>query len=383
MAGRVAELEAFGMLRARVAHGRGDRGIVLTGLRGVGKTVLLNEMHRLAKTFDWITVRLEARRDSGGSRAVRRILARELVVAARRFSSRSMTGRMRRAIGTISSFNAKVGATGIELGVALSDGRADSGDVEVDFVELVEDVAAAFAEQGRGFGLFIDEMQDLDEETLGSLIAAQHAANQQDWPFYIVGAGLPNLPRVLTDARSYAERLFNYRPIGRLSRDDSARALREPAERLGARYTDAALGILLEAADGYPYFIQEFGQAAWDLASPKTINRSDAEAAVQYGTEQLDAGFFRSRWDRATPAERRMLFAMAQDGDEPTLTSVVARRMGLRLSSLSPYRANLMSKGLVYAPEHGQVAFTVPGMSSYVERHHGDIDENARHEDDR
>jgi type II secretory pathway predicted ATPase ExeA len=371
----MAELEAFDLLRARVSNGRGDRGIVLTGLRGVGKTVLLNEMLRLAQTFEWITVRLEARRDPAGVKAVRRALARELVVAARKFSSRSMTEQMKRALGTISSFNAKVGATGIELGVGLSHGRADSGDIEVDFVELVEDVATAFAERHRGFGIFIDEMQDLDEETLGSLIAAQHAANQQDWPFYIIAAGLPNLPRVLTDARSYAERLFNYRPIGRLSRDDAAKALTEPAERLGARYTNSALDVLLEAADGYPYFIQEFGQAAWNLAAPKTIDQSDAEAAVQYGTEQLDAGFFRSRWDRATPAERRMLYAMAQDGDVPASTSTVAQRMGLRLSSLGPYRANLMAKGLIYAPEHGQVAFTVPGMSSYVERHHGEEDE--------
>lgn len=370
LVGRAAELEAFDILRARVRNGLTDRGIVLTGLRGVGKTVLLNEMHRLADSFDWLTVRIEARRDEAGAQAVRRVLARELVVSARKRTRTRLTGAMRDALATISSFNAKVGATGIELGVTRNIGRGDSGDTEVDLLELVEDVAHALGEQRRAFGIFVDEMQDLDAETLGALIAAQHLANQRDWPFYVIGAGLPNLPRVLTDARSYAERLFNYRPIGKFDRNDAAHALREPAERLGAEFEPSALEILLDATGGYPYFIQEFGQAAWNLAPDRKITTADATAAVQFGTEQLDAGFFRSRWERATPSERRMLHAMAADGEGPSLTAVVAQRMGLQPSSIGPYRAALINKGLVYAPEHGQIAYTVPGMAGYVDRHH-------------
>jgi len=355
----------------------GDRGIVLTGLRGVGKTVLLNEMHRRADAADWLTVRLEARRDEQGAKTVRRALAREVVVAARKLTRTTLTGRMRDALGTISSFNAKIGATSIELGVDISKGRADSGDVEVDLLELVEDVAGALGEKRRGFAVFVDEMQDLDAETMGALIAAQHAANQRDWPFYIVAAGLPNLPRVLTETRSYAERLFNYRPIGKLSRDDAAYALREPAERLGAEYEPASLDKLLDATDGYPYFIQEFGQTAWNLAPDRKITVADAAAAVSYGTEQLDAGFFKSRWERATRSERRMLYAMAADGEGPSPTAAVAQRMSLQPSSLGPYRAALISKGLVYAPEHGQLAYTVPGMAAYIDRHHDDLDVNG------
>jgi hypothetical protein len=377
LVGRQKELEAFDTLTARVGYGMGDRGIVLTGLRGVGKTVLLNEMHRRADAADWLTVRLEARRDEQGAKTVRRALAREVVVAARKLTRTTLTGRMKDALGTISSFNAKIGATSIELGVDISKGRADSGDVEVDLLELVEDVAGALSEKRRGFAVFVDEMQDLDAETMGALIAAQHAANQRDWPFYIVAAGLPNLPRVLTETRSYAERLFNYRPIGKLGRDDAAYALREPAERLGAEYEAESLEKLLDATDGYPYFIQEFGQTAWNLAQDRTITVADAAAAVSYGTEQLDAGFFKSRWERATRSERRMLYAMAADGEGPSPTAAVAHRMSLQPSSLGPYRAALISKGLVYAPEHGQLAYTVPGMAAYIDRHHDDLDVNG------
>ncbi|NQX15674.1 ATP-binding protein [Rathayibacter sp. VKM Ac-2857] len=375
LVGRGGELEAFETLRARVGHGLGDRGIVLTGLRGVGKTVLLNEMHRLAEQSEWLTVRIEARRDEAGVHAVRRALARGLVMSARKLSRTKLSSLMREALGTISSFNAKVGATGIELGVSLSQGRADSGDAEVDLLELVEDVSTALGEQRRAFAVFIDEMQDLDPETMGALLAAQHAANQREWPFYVIAAGLPDLPRVLTETRSYAERLFNYRRIGTLAPIDAAHALREPAERLGAEYAADALATLLEAAGGYPYFLQEYGQAAWNLASDRLIDRSDAIAAVQYGTEQLDAGFFRSRWQRATRSERRMLLAMAVDGEGPCSTALVAQRMGVQTSSVGPYRAALISKGLIYSPEHGQIAFTVPGMAGYVERHREELDD--------
>lgn len=375
LVGRVGELEAFDTLRARVMNGLSDRGVVLTGLRGVGKTVLLNEMHRMADSSGWLTVRIEARRDEAGVRAVRKVLARELVVAARKLTRTTLSARMREALGTISSFNAKVGATGIELGVDLNKGRADSGDAEVDLLELVEDVSDALGERRRAFGLFVDEMQDLDAETMGALIAAQHAANQRDWPFYIIGAGLPNLPRVLTETRSYAERLFNYRQIGKFNHDDAAQALREPAERLGAQFAPSTLETLLDAAGGYPYFIQEYGQAVWNISPERLITPSDATAAVQYGTEQLDAGFFQSRWQRATRSERRMLHAMALDGEGPSTTALVAQRMGLQPSSLGPYRAALISKGLIYAPEHGQIAYTVPGMSGYVERHHDEVDD--------
>jgi hypothetical protein len=370
--GRTDELVAFDTLRARTANHRGDRGIVLTGLRGVGKTVLLNEMHQMAVQFEWLTVRFEAHRDDDGAFTVRHVLARELVAAARRLSRVKRTQLMKNALSTIASYNAHVGATNVQLGVPLND-RADTGDLEFDLLELVEDISAAMAEHGRAFAIFIDEMQDLDAATMGALLAAQHAANQRDLPFYVIGAGLPNLPRVLTDARSYAERLFNYRAIDKLSATASEEAMAEPARRLGAEFSPDAIEVLLAAADGYPYFIQEYGQAVWNV-SEKQIRREDALAAVQFGTEQLDAGFFRSRWDRASRSERRMLRAMAEDGAGPCSTSTVATRMGIKASSIGPNRAALIAKGLVFSPEHGQIAFTVPGMAGYIRRNHPDVD---------
>jgi hypothetical protein len=347
--------------------------MVLTGLRGVGKTVLLNEMARAAARAAWLTVQVEARRESAGTVALRRTLARELVSAARALRPPTLSTRMRTAFSTISAFNASVGATGVSLGVEVQPGRADSGDAEIDLIELVEDVASALAEEGRGFGLFIDELQDLDEDTMAALLAAQHWAGQRELPFYLIGAGLPNLPRVLTNARSYAERLFDYRSIGRLSRTDAGHALVEPAERYGAGFGEDALRIVLDAADGYPYFLQEYGQAIWNLSPTNTFTADDAHAAVRFGLEHLDGGFFRARWERATPAERRFLRAMADDADTPSQTAEVARRLGLKITSIGPSRANLMAKGLVYAPEHGLVAYTVPGMANFVSRQPNDV----------
>jgi hypothetical protein len=179
---------------------------------------------------------------------------------------------------------------------------------------------------------------------------------------------------VLSDARSYAERLFDYRTIGRLQPHDAELALVEPATRYGARFEPEALSILVKHADGYPYFIQEYGQAIWNLSPLPTFNTADANAAVTFGLEHLDQGFFHARWERATPAERRFLHAMSADHDMPSQTSDVAERMGLKITSLGPYRANLIAKGLVYSPEHGVIAYTVPGMAAYVHRHRDDVE---------
>jgi hypothetical protein len=241
----------------------------------------------------------------------------------------------------------------------------------------VEDVSTALGERRRAFGVFVDEMQDLDAETMGALIAAQHAANQRDWPFYIM-AGLPNLPQVLTETRFYAERLFNYCQIGKISREDAEQALREPAERLGAEYAPNALEILLDAAGGYPYFIQEYGQAAWNLATDRLVTDADATAAVQYGTEQLDAGFFRSRWQRATRSERRMLHAMAADGEGPSPhiprrpahgnPAQQPRPLPSRTHHQGPGARNRARTGRVHRPRHGRLRRPTPRRTRHQPR---------------
>lgn len=374
LVGREAELDALDVVITRTARGLSSRGIVLSGLRGVGKTVLLNEMRGRAETAGWFVTGLEARGDAAGATSVRRVLARDISAAARGLSRRrAITDRMRQALESITAFNLKVGTGGIDLGVEVRSGRADSGDIEVDLTELVHDLSLALQEESSAFGIFIDEMQDLDRELLRALLVTQHQAGQRGWPFFIIGAGLPHLPGVLAETRSYAERLFDYRTISRLPDSDAAKALVEPVRNHDADLDNDALTILLRASGGYPYFLQEYGRAAWEVAPGPIITSADAGASIVVGLERLDAGFFHSRWNRATPSERRMLAAMAADGEGPSASSDVARRMGIKPTSLGPYRASLISKGLVYAPEHGQVAYTVPNMAAYVQRHREDL----------
>ncbi len=370
LVGRDEQLGAMDVTIRRSHAGMPCRGIVLTGLRGVGKTVLLNEMHDRAEDAGWFVVSLEARVDPPGSSSVRRALARDIAVAARRLRHQhGLTDRIRRALEAVASFNLKFGVSGIDLGVQAAPGRADSGDLEVDLPELIADLAIALAEHRSSFGLFIDEMQDLDSDLIRALLVAQHRCGQRGWPFYLMGAGLPNLPTVLASARSYAERLFDYRTIGTLTPAQAALALTQPAAHHDVTFDPAALHTLFAASGGYPYFLQEYGWAAWESAAGPQITQSDAATAVTLGRQRLDSGFFLSRWNRATPAERRALVAMAEDGDRPSESGEVARRMGIRPSSLGPYRARLIAKGLVYAPDHGLLAYTVPGMAGFVHRH--------------
>ena len=369
--GRGAEIDAFDLLVARSHAGAPGRGIVLHGLRGVGKTVLLNDFARHAAAHGWFTVPVEGRTTRSGHAAARQKLVRSLGVAARSFAGSAPRSRsIIDALRSVTSFSLSVAGTGVALVVDPAPGRADSGQVDVDLEELVEDLAPALAEHGGVFGVFIDEMQDLDPELLSVLLAVQHKAGQESWPFYVIGAGLPSLPSALSEARSYAERLFDYRHIGALPSGAARAALELPATRLGARFADGAAERLLEASGGYPYFIQTFGKAAWDAASGKSIDLEAATAAIQEGTASLDVGFFPARWDRATPAERTYLRGMAEDRDDGSSTATIAERLGLKPSSLTPARGKLIEKGIIYAPERGRVAFTVPGMAGYIHRQH-------------
>jgi len=373
LVGRDSEMQALRDLVERNQHGLLGRGMILSGLRGVGKTVLLNEMRETAEQSGWFVVSLEARPDAAGSKSVRQTLGREFATQGRQLLSRSaISKKAKHALGSISSFNLKLGATGIDLGVGLNQGRADSGTLEVDLPELVADISGAMREDGRAIGIFVDELQDLDPELLRALLVTQHQAGQRGWPFYIIGAGLPHLPGVLADSRSYAERLFDYRTIAQLPIDATELALTEPLLQRKVSIQDDALHKLAVASDGYPYFIQELGRAAWDVAPSSNITSADAVSAITLGLERLDQGFFRSRWERATPAERRMLIAMSADTEAPSKSSDIARRMDITTSSLGPYRARLIHKGLIYSPDHGQVAYTVPGMREFIVRHQDD-----------
>lgn len=370
MTGRKAEIDAFDLVIARSKRHLHSRGMVLTGLRGVGKTVLLNSLRAHADRMGWFTIGLEGISGGTGAAVIREKLARELLMASRKLVRRSASTKIKDAVKTISSFSATVGVTGAEFGFETTQGRADSGSIEIDLEEMVEDLALALKDERTAFGLFIDEMQDIDAELLAALIAVQHQAGQREWPFFIIGAGLPNLPAVLSEARSYAERLFDYRRIGPLDDPAARQALEEPAVKFGARFEPKAVEELALAAGGYPYFIQEYGKAIWDLAPATPFTATDAILAIKAGRSQLDSGFFPARWERATKGERNYLRAMAQDREQTCSTKTVADRLISTPQSLGPARAGLIAKGLIYAPEHGMVAFTVPGMAEFIIRQH-------------
>ncbi|MBG6216121.1 hypothetical protein IWX75_000558 [Arthrobacter sp. CAN_A6] len=372
MGGRQQEIDAFDLIVARTKRDLPNRGMVLSGLRGVGKTVLLNYLRAHADNHGWFTIWLEGKPEAQGFTEVREKFARELTSAARRYNGPSSKDRLREAFGTIQSFNLALGVPGIKADISMTSNRANSGTIDIDLEELVEDVSIALKTDRSAFAIFIDEMQDLDQELLTALITVQHAAGQRGWPFYIIGAGLPDLPTTLSEARTYAERLFTYRTIGPLADADAQYALTRPAKEMGAEFSQDALTVLLDASGRYPYFIQEFGKAIWDAAPSSPFTEEDAEVAVSIGRSQLDAGFFSSRWGRATRKERGYLRAMAHDGDTGSSTSQVAERVGVKVTALGPARAQLINKGIIYSPEYGRVAFTVPGMSGFILRQQQD-----------
>ncbi|HEX7309433.1 ATP-binding protein [Lentzea sp.] len=374
LAGRDKEVGAFEVVLERVARGRPERSLVLTGLRGVGKTVLLGELRSMAVRRGWGAGKVEARPDAD----LRRPLSAALHRAIRDIAVRHRApDRVEAILGILKAFALRAAPDGAKLrdrwqpgiDVPAASGRADSGDIEIDLVELFTDVAELAQDVGTGVALLIDEMQDLKADDISALCAACHELSQLGAPLVVVGAGLPHLPAVLSASKSYSERLFRYVRIDRLSREDADRAVLAPVEREDAGITDEALDALFDASGGYPYFIQAYGKAAWDAAPVDPISALDVSVAAPEADAELAVGFFGSRYERATPAEREYLRSMAEltDGkDAGVNTAQVADHLGRKPSSLSPARDSLIKKGLVYSAERGQIAFTVPHFGRFL-----------------
>ena len=257
------------------------------------------------------------------------------------------------------------------INVPAARGRADSGDLEIDLTELFVDAASVATDLGVGIGLFVDEMQDVPPDDVSALCAACHELSQTGGPLIVVGAGLPHLPAVLSASKSYSERLFRYARIDRLDRDAADQALLAPAGREEVTFTPEALDALYEAADGYPYFVQAYAKVVWDLAPTSPITEHDIKVAAPEAESELAVGFFGSRYERATPAERDYMRAMAALGDEPVSTASVADELGRKPSSLSPARDGLIKKGLIFSAERGSVAFTVPHFGRFLREQPG------------
>jgi hypothetical protein len=379
LAGRDEQLAAFEVVLERVARGRSERSLVLTGLRGVGKTVLLNTLRSAAVRRGWGTGKLEARPDQ----RLRRPLSSALHQAVRELGHPQQES-VDQVLGVVRAFAQRDAAPGTRLrevwnpgiDVAATKGRADSGDIEIDLVELFTDVGGLAADVGKGIGIFVDEMQDLGPDDVSALCAACHELSQSGLPLIVVGAGLPHLPVVLSASKSYSERLFRYQRIDRLSREEADRALTAPALEEDAGFSDEALAAMYAATGGYPYFIQSYGKAVWDVAPRSPISAADVAVAAPEAEAELAVGFFGSRYERATPGERDYLRAMAdaavelhaEDLDEvgSVPTADVAAMLGKKPQSLSPARDALLKKGLIYSGERGRIAFTVPHFGRYL-----------------
>jgi hypothetical protein len=376
LAGRDAEITQFDTLLGRLQRGNAERSIIVSGLRGVGKTVLLNEFEQRAEGHGWGYASLEARSSELDTRAEIGRMAQEalLEISFRHKAKESL----RKAARLLKAFTFTADESGrlegsIDIVGAL---EGATGSLERDLVRLFGDLGRAAADHDTGVVFFIDEMQLIRRADLEAIIAAVHRAGQRNLPIAIVGAGLPILPGKLAEAKSYAERLFSYPHLGPLPDEAARRALERPAAIAipgqPVRFEPEAIHAVLVFSEGYPVFLQAHGKHAWNLAgSDALITLADVEAARPCALAELDDELFLSRIQRATPRERVYLAAMAELGDGPQATGEVARRAGYtRTQQVGPLRQGLIDKGLIYAPDRGKVAYTVPHFGDFMRRTH-------------
>lgn len=372
LAGREPLLTGFEVVRRRAEElGEGDRSWILNGLRGVGKTVLLTELLSQVSDRGWIAAKVEAGVTGSLSVALTQALFRSL----RSATGRHPESRLRRLLGVFKAFSVKVDPTGtVAVGVDVDPirGVADSGRLADDLTALFEVLGETARDLQIGVLILIDELQEAASQELTALNTAVHHLGQADvpLPLTLVGAGLPSLPAQLAEATSYAERLYDYRPVGLLDESASRDALTVPARNLGVAWQSDGLAAALATARGYPYFLQSIGKHVWDNARGTPIVAVDVELGLADARREVDDGLYRSRWERATPAQRDLLGVLAKVGGAGAATVAdIARAMRKpRTSDISVARNELIKKGLVYAPERGLLAFTVPGMDDFIAR---------------
>ena len=369
LAGRDGILELARVLLGRVKAGRSEKSLLLTGLRGVGKTVLLNEMERMAQAEGYRTILVEAH--EGKALAV--LLAPHL----RRllFDLDRMAGagdKARRGIAVLKSFisaiTIKVGDLDIGLDIEPEQGAADSGDLEVDLPALFTAVGEAAQERGTAVAILIDEIQYFSSPELSALIMAMHKMQQRQLPLVLMGAGLPILPGLAGESKSYAERLFSFPDVGPLPEADAIRALQEPVQAAGEKFAPEALQEIFRMTRGYPYFLQEWSYQAWNHAVSSPISLDVVQETSATVSHRLDQNFFRVRFDRLTPREKKFLRAMAELGSGPYRTGDIADKLQSKINTLGPVRASLIKKGMVFSPSHGDMAFTVPLFDEFMRR---------------
>lgn len=368
LAGRdqiVAEAE---IALQRVLLGRAAQSQMLLGLRGVGKTVLLNKIEQVAERHGYVTSFIEAPED----RKLVDLLYPKIYQTLRKLSfieaAKSTTHAAMRALRSFSSvFNISMGD--LEVSVDPEPGVADSGNLEYDLSDLFLKVGEAAKSAGRGWLLLIDEVQYLSPQELGALIVAIHRVNQKALPVLLFGAGLPAVAALSGDAKSYAERLFTFPKVDALPTDAASDAIRQPIEGEGEAIDSDLLARIVSMTQGYPYFLQEWGFQVWNASAGSPISLDCIAVAEKEALRRLDEGFFKVRIDRLTPKEKEYVIAMARLGTGPYRSADVADMLGEKLTTLGPRRAQIIAKGMIYSPAHGDIAFTVPMFEEYLKRH--------------
>ncbi len=369
LAGRAPVLEQARILLGRVLSGKPEKSLMLTGLRGVGKTVLLNEVRRMAQEAGYRTVLVEAHED----KALGPLIAAPLKTVFFELDRIALAGdRVKRGLRVLRSFlggmKVKVGEFEIGLDIEPETGAADSGDIEIDFPNLLEALGEAAKEKKTAVALLIDEIQYLSQKELGAIIMGMHRMQQRQLPVVLLGAGLPVLPGLAGESKSYAERLFAFSDVGALSLADSNKAICEPAAAEGVEISDLVLAETFRLTKGYPYFIQEWGYQIWNLAQSSPIELGIVQAAANSVIQRLDQNFFRVRFDRLTPSEKSFLRAMAELGSGAIRSGDIANYLGVKVNSIGPVRAKLIKKGMIYSPAYGDIAFTVPLFDEFMKR---------------
>ena len=369
LAGRDELRETVRIALARVRRTRPAKSVLLVGLRGVGKTVLLDRIREEAETAGIHTLFVEAPENRSLPAILAPRLRQALLKLARHDRARDMAQRALRGLaGFVTALKMKYQDIEVGLDVAPEPGLADNGDLEQDLTELLLSVGTAAREAGTALSLFVDELQYVQEDELAALITALHRAAQRQSPVTLVGAGLPQLRARTGRAKSYAERLFDFPGVGPLDQEAARRAIEKPAQAEGVTIAGDALDRILTQTRCYPYFLQEWGKHAWDAAEASPIEIGDVERASETATAALDESFFGVRFDRLTPSERRYLRAMAELGSGPHRSGDIARIMNRRVTSLGPTRSQLIAKGMVWSPSHGDTDFTVPLFHQFMRR---------------
>ncbi len=374
LVGRDAQIESFDLLLQRLENGYTEQSMIITGLRGVGKTVLLDVLREKAEGRGWATVEWEVEKNAlFGSKISSQIRRALLQIAPKA----RWTERVRNAASVLKSFTVTFnpdGAVTAGLDIEALAGVGDSGAISEDLTDLFVALGEAAQAEKTGVVFLLDEIQYLKAKDLEALIAALHKCVRRSLPITLVGAGLPQIPRLVGEAKSYSERLFQFPRIGELDQATDARdALILPAKNLGITYDSEAVDFVVKYTQGYPYFLQEYGKYLWDEASDSPILLQDAMQVQPLVEAKLDEGFFQVRVDRTTELELRYLYAMAELGPEPHRASEVARQINRSTEQAGPIRSRLIDKGLLYTPGHGLAAFTVPQFDRYMLRKHSEL----------